>query len=218
MSDIQQIIIERSIDFAKQKMKSIHSSHGFDHVKRVIAIAEKIGQSEPNSDSFIIQIAAILHDIERAEQDRQKGKVCHAELGSKSAYTFLRESGLDENRAIHISQCILTHRYRNEHTPESIEAKVLYDADKLGSIGAIGIGRAFLFAGEVGARLHDPDVDINKTHAYSEDDTAYREFLAKLQYIKDKMLTQEGTRIAQLRHTFMTDFFARLNSEVLAKC
>ena len=75
------------------------------------------------------------------------------------------------------------------------------------------IGRAFLFAGEVGARLHDRDIDVEKTKPYTKDDTAYREFLVKLRHIKDRMTTAEGRRIARERHTYMVDFFARLNRE-----
>ena len=82
------------------------------------------------------------------------------------------------------------------------------------SIGAIGIGRAFVFAGEIGAKVHDKNVDIENTKSYSEEDTAYREYLIKLQFIKDNLLTIEGRRIAEGRHKFMVEFFERINREV----
>ena len=110
--------------------------------------------------------------------------------------------------------CIECHRFRKNKPPISIEAKILFDADKLDSIGAIGIGRAFSFAGGVGARLHIKDIDITKTKEYSVDDCAYREFLVKLIKLKDRMLTKEGKRIAKERHNFMVEFFDRLNKEV----
>ncbi len=90
---------------------------------------------------------------------------------------------------------------------------MLYDADKLDSIGAIGIGRAFLFSGEVSAKLHNPDIDIESTLAYSEEDTAYREFIKKLQFIREKMLTASGKKLAEGRHEFMNLFFNRLKDE-----
>ena len=90
---------------------------------------------------------------------------------------------------------------------------MLFDADKLDSIGAVGIGRAFLFAGEVGARLHDPAIDIRRTRPYTRDDTAYREFLVKLRRVKGRIFTREGRRIAAERHRFMVAFFERLNKE-----
>ena len=85
------------------------------------------------------------------------------------------------------------------------------------AIGAIGIGRAFLFAGEMGAKFHEKDVDIEKTKEYSKEDTAYREFIVKLRKIKDRMFTKEGKRIAKERHKFMVNFFDRLNKEVDGK-
>ena len=103
--------------------------------------------------------------------------------------------------------------YRSK-IPNSKEAKILFDADKLDSIGAIGIGRAFLFAGEIGAKLHNKDVDIDKTKPYTKEDTAYREYMIKLRKVKERMLTDEGKHIAKERHKFMVEFFDRLNKEV----
>lgn len=113
--------------------------------------------------------------------------------------------------------CIETHRFRGNNKPQTKEAKVLFDADKLDSIGAVGIGRAFQFAGEVGARLHNGGIDIKQTQSYSKEDTAYREFTVKLRKIKDRMLTEEGKRMAEERHRFMIAFFDRLNDEVEGK-
>ncbi len=98
--------------------------------------------------------------------------------------------------------------------PKSLEAKILFDADKLDSIGAVGIGRAFLFAGEVGAKLHNGHQDLSKTVSYSREDTAYREFQVKLRKIKDRLLTPSGRKLAEGRHRFMVRFFERLDAEV----
>ncbi|MBN1497585.1 MAG: HD domain-containing protein [Spirochaetes bacterium] len=195
-------------------MSRLHSSHGWDHVERVVALAAKIAATEKKADPFIIQVAALLHDIARIDEVDSTGIQCHAERGSSIAYEFLLQCGLEEKRAHHIRNCILSHRYRNEHVPDTIEAKVLYDADKLDSIGAVGIGRAFLFSGEVGARLHNPDIDVSLAEAYGKEDTAYREYIVKLRHVSDKMLTDEGKRIAHERHRFMVDFFNRLQDEV----
>jgi len=212
--ELETTIINKSLDFARDRMKSLHASHGWDHVQRVIRNAEHIAATEPLADAFIVKAAAILHDIAREEQDRTGGTLCHAEQGSTEAEHFLLSQGLDPDRTRHITECILTHRFRKERKPLTIEAMILYDADKLDSIGAIGIGRAFLFAGEVGARLHNSDVDISRTASYSEEDTAYREFTVKLRTVKDKMLTVEGRRLAQERHDYMMEYFRRLDQEV----
>ena len=206
-------IIERTIAFAKQRMQRVPSSHGWDHVERVMATAEHIAKTEPEADSFIVAVAAALHDIARADQDDSGGLICHAEEGERIARAFLGDLGLDETRIGRICECILSHRFRNDHLPRSIEARILYDADKLDSIGAVGIGRAFLFSGEVGARLHDAEVDTSPTAAYGPADTAYREFIVKLRFIKEQMLTAEGKRLAEERHRFMELFFERLIEE-----
>ena len=205
-------IINSTVSFAKSKMKGLPPSHDWNHVLRVISISEKIAAVE-KADLFIVKISAILHDIARDIEDQSKGEICHAALGSTMAENFLIEQGLDKKRIFHVSECIKTHRYRNNHTPDTIEAKVLYDADKLDSIGAIGIGRAFLFSGEIGATLHNPEIDISDTRAYSKEDTAYREFHVKLRHVEEKMLTREGKRLAHKRHTFMIKFFEQLNAE-----
>jgi uncharacterized protein len=200
-------------NFAMERMASINSSHGFDHVERVELLASRISKTEIHADALIVSLSALLHDIARIDEIKSGGKTCHAALGSEIAYEFLLDSGLPEKTASHVRDCVLTHRYRDNRTPSSIEAKIIYDSDKLDSIGAVGIGRAFLFSGEIGAKLHDPKIDIITTEAYGKEDTAYREFLVKLRHIKDKMMTAEGSLIAQARNSFMEEFFSRLNLE-----
>lgn len=130
------------------------------------------------------------------------------------ARKILKKYGLDEEIIDKVLHCIETHRFRGKKKPKSREAKVLFDADKLDSIGAVGLGRAFLFAGEVGAKLHNKGTDLKKTRQYTKEDTAYREFMLKLRKIKDKMLTKTGKKIAQERHLFMVEFFKRLDKEI----
>ena len=211
-SELENRIIESSLRLSRERMQSLRSSHGWDHVHRVILLSLRIARAE-RADRFIVETAAVLHDIARSLEDSSGGKLCHAAKGAEIAEKFLGKLGLDPERRARIVHCIESHRYRNAIKPETIEAKVVFDADKLDSIGAIGIGRAFLFSGEVGARLHNPDIDVRSTHAYSEEDTAFREYAVKLQYIKRGMLTGEGRRIASGRHEFMKRFFAQLQAE-----
>ena len=214
MEPNHQKIIDAATSFAREKMRVLHASHGWDHVSRVVNLAHMIALTEPHADPFIVKISSLLHDIARPDEARSGGSICHAEMGCRMAFDFLKQSGVDQATASHIAQCILSHRYRNSHTPETIEAKILYDADKLDSIGAVGIGRAFLFSGEVGAKLHNPDINIDATNAYSEEDTAYREYTVKLRFVKERMLTAEGKRIALERDRLMELFFKRIDEEV----
>ena len=199
-------------DDARACFGSARGSHDWDHTERVLGLCLRIGRKE-KADLEILRLAAVLHDIGREEEDRSNGRVCHGARGAALAAQILKKHGLDRNTIGRVVHCIEAHRFRGGHKPESLEAKILFDADKLDSIGAVGVGRAFLFAGEVGARLHDPAVDVRRTKPYTREDTAYREFLVKLSRIKDRMHTREGKRIARERHRFMAGFFDRLNKE-----
>jgi len=196
-----------------QIFESSSGSHDWDHTERVLKNAIHIAKVE-NADLEILQIAALLHDISRAEDVNSKGKICHAEKGAELTRILLSTLDVDKEKIDKIIHCIETHRFRNNKEPNSKETKILFDADKLDSIGAIGIGRAFVFAGEIGAKVHNKNVDINKTKEYSTDDTAYREYLVALRKVKDRMLTKEGKTLAEERHNFMTQFFNRINKEV----
>ena len=188
-------------------------SHDWEHTLRVRNLCLRIGEEE-KADMEILTAAALLHDIGRVQQDSANGAVCHAEVGAMLAERLLRELQFPEKKIADVVHCIESHRFRGRAKPRTKEAKILFDSDKLDAIGAVGIGRTFLFAGEVGARLHNKDADIDKTRPYSSEDTAYREYMLKLRHIKDRLLTDEGRRIAEARHAFMVGFFERLNKEV----
>lgn len=192
------------------------SSHGWDHIRRVYVLCLKIGKKE-KADLTVLKLASLLHDIGRKEEQESKGKRCHAELGSQKARKMLSALKIPEAVQKEVLHCIRSHRYRGKRVPQSLEAKILFDADKLDSIGAVGIGRAFLFAGEVGARLHNSHKDLSDTVSYSREDTAYREFQFKLIHIKDRMLTDSGRAIAEGRHRIMVRFFKHLDAEVSGK-
>ena len=134
------------------------------------------------------------------------------------AREILARHKVDAAIAGQIVHCIEHHRFRKDCQPDTLEARVLFDADKLDAIGAVGIGRAFLFAGENGARLHNtPGIDPLASPAYGPEDTAYREFLHKLRHVRERMLTNEGRRLAEERHQFMIQFFDRLKEEIEGK-
>ena len=199
---------------AQALLASDGSSHGWDHAERVWNLCRHIGRAE-GADLEILRPAAYLHDIGRPEERASGGDLCHAMAGAERARSILEETGFDRGRIERIVHCIASHRFRrNGERPGTLEARVLFDADKLDAIGAVGIGRAFLFAGEVGARLHNPEADIPATRPYSSEDTAFREFSVKLQKVKDRMLTPTGKRIAEDRHRFMVAYFDRLTQEV----
>ena len=208
-------ILNKILPEAKKFFLDARGSHNFDHTERVLKLCMHIGKKE-KADLEILKIAAALHDIGRKFEDKSKGKICHAEKGADIARKILKKYNFPSLKIEKVVHCIEAHRFRNSITPKTLEAKVLFDSDKLDSIGAIGIGRAFFFANEVGANLHEnkSKTEILKTKPYTKDDTAYREFIVKLRHIKNKMLTREGRHLAKERHKFMVEFFERLGEEV----
>jgi len=210
--DLLEAIRKKAMPF----FSNSRGSHDWSHTERVYKLSLRIA-ARLDADSLVVGAAALLHDIGRQQQDESKGVICHAEAGALLARAILEEVALAEERISRVIHCIETHRFRGNKIPQTLEAKILFDADKLDSIGAIGIGRAFQFAGEVGARLHNGGMDLNQTKSYSKEDTAYREFSVKLRKIKDRMLTDEGRKIAEKRHGFMVDFFQRLDDEAAGR-
>ncbi len=189
-------------------------SHAWDHVERVYNLAMHIGERE-GANLHVLKLAAILHDIGREVEKKSNGSLCHAACGAEMAAAVLRRYTNKEDFIRDVTHCIATHRFRGEKNPQTLEARVLFDADKLDSVGAVGIGRSFLFAGEIGARLHNHEVDISQTEPYSMEDTAFREFSVKLKKVCRRMLTAEGKRLARGRHRFMVNFFKRLRQEIV---
>jgi len=210
---MKKIAIKKIKEEVKLFFDTAKGSHDWEHTERVYKLCVKMGKKS-NADMAVLRLAAILHDIGREDQDKSNGKICHAERGAFLAKPLLKKYGVKKDKIDEIVHCIETHRFRNNKIPQTKEAKILFDADKLDSIGATGVGRAFLFAGEIGAKLHNKGIDIKKTKPYTKEDTAYREFAVKLNKVKERMLTKEGRRIAEARHKFMVKFFDRLNKEV----
>jgi uncharacterized protein len=201
---------------AERFFEGARGSHDWEHTLRVHRLCTHIGPIE-GADMEVLLIASYLHDIGRCHQDASDGAVCHAEKGAEMAWPLIRELRLDGGRKENIVHCIRAHRFRGDCAPQTLEAKVLFDADKLDAIGAVGIARAYLFAGELGAKLHNADVDVEATAPYSREDTGFREYAVKLCKIKDRMLTGEGKRMARDRHAFMEAFFKRFHQEYEGK-
>ncbi len=197
---------------AMEILESGRGSHDWEHTERVLNLCLHIAAVE-GGDLNILKTAALLHDIGRHAQDLNKGKISHAFISVEMSRPILEKYKFSKVEIERILHCIETHRYRKGGEPRSHEARILFDADKLDAIGAIGIGRAFVFAGENGAAVHIRNLDIESSESYTKQDTAYREFKVKLEKIKDRIYTSEGKRIARERHEFMVAFFNRLNKE-----
>ena len=191
-----------------------NSSHDLDHTMRVYDMCMYIWKQEW-ADLEILKISSLLHDIWRPKQFETKWKICHAEYWSILAKNILEDLWLETDKINKVIHCISTHRFRKWKIPESLEAKILFDSDKLDSIGAIWIWRAFMYASEVWAKVHnDEDINILETQEHTSEDTAYREYMFKLRNVKDRLFTETANNLAKKRNQVMIDFFENLNNEV----
>lgn len=211
--------VEKLTEMVKLKLKSAPGCHDWEHTARVLHNALIIASRESLNHKVninVVEASAILHDVARLEELNSHGKICHATLGAKLALEILPQCGFcDDDENAKIANCIKKHRFRGENdAPTLIEEKIIYDADKLDSIGAVGVGRALHFSGRIGSALHNTKDEALASDAYSDGDTAYREYLVKLKDIPSKMLTTTGRSMAIDRAEFMHKFFDTLNQEI----
>ena len=141
----------------QEKLSNASGCHDYDHTLRVCRNAELLAAELPAADLRIVRLAALLHDIARPEEMAAKGTLCHAELGAEIVKKLLVER-FEPDFADRVSAAVRTHRYRDDNRPQTLEAEIVYDADKLDSLGAVGVGRAFLFAGRENAIRENRDI------------------------------------------------------------
>jgi len=199
-------------------------AHDFDHVLRVMQLADRIADAE-GADGTVVRLAALLHDVpaaaaaDGASISVLAGRYAHHLAAASHARRWLAGRGLDAARTENVVHCIEAHRYRDRSIqPETLEARCLYDADKLDGIGAIGVARAFAFAGAHQSRLWvepwtaaPPDDDKPQGAEY----TPVHEFVYKLQRVLDTLHTPSARTIGAERHAFMVHFFNQLDQEML---
>ncbi|MDO8842614.1 MAG: HD domain-containing protein [Methanocalculus sp.] len=169
-------------------------SHGFDHTARVTRLSEMMGNNE-GADMKILIPAALFHDIARS-LELETG-LPHEEQGAEMAEVYLRSIGYPGDRINSITHAIRAHRYSSGIAPETLEAEILSDADKLDAMGAVGIARTFMQAGEDGTGIVG----------------AVAHFHKKLLKLKDRMYTETATEMAEERHVFLVDFLDELERE-----
>lgn len=192
------------------------SAHDREHIYRVLYNALAIAETEQAVDYDVLIAACLLHDIGRQDQFADP-KVCHARVGSEKAYRFLVDNGFHDVFAQEVADCIRTHRFRKEDTPQSLEAKILFDADKLDVTGAVGIARTLMYKGDQVEPLYVRRQDGSISGG--EDDRVssfFREYKFKLEKIYDCFLTRTGTRLALERRRAAVQFYEALYREVNA--
>ena len=203
-----------SIEQAETFYAGAESAHDFEHVLRVYTLAEGIAHAE-GADLEIVRAAALLHDISRAEEDTT-GQGDHAQMAAERAHKILLERGIAREQCDAIAHAIAAHRFRGTTAPQTLEARVLFDADKLDSIGAIGVARAYAIAGTLNQKMWgEASADAMATRdQHNSSHTPVAEFIVKLSKVRERVHTPTARAIAEERHAFMSEFFARLEREV----
>ncbi len=192
--------------------------HGYDHIVRVYRLAGRLAQAE-GADLEIVRAAALLHDAEGPLTGDSRAE--HHLTSAEFARQVLEAESWPEDRIAAVQHCIRAHRFRDDREqPQTIEARVLFDADKLDAIGAIGALRAIAYAVLDQQHLFtEPSERFLATGEKEENEahTPYHEHLFKLGKLKDRMFTKTGQAYAQARHDYLEGFFTRLHAEIRAE-
>ncbi len=190
------------------------AAHDKDHIYRVLYNALEIAKSENGVDYDVLITACLLHDIGRREQ-LEDPSVDHAEFGGEKAYIFLTENGKPREFAERVRDCIFTHRFRKSRPPQSTEAKILFDADKLDVTGAIGIARTLVYKGAVKSPLYSTDEFGMPTSGENDASPSFfQEYNFKLKNLYSLFYTERGAELAEQRRDAARNFYDSISKEV----
>lgn len=207
-------IISKTISFVKEQLNNAEGGHDWFHIERVYKNSLLIAKEEV-CNLQIVQLGALLHDI--ADSKFHGGD---ESVGPKVARAFLESQNVSEdiiNAVINIIENISFKGGNFEKKFNSIELDIVQDADRLDSLGAIGIARTFNYGGFKNRLLYDPEIAPNMNMSIEEYKNSQaptlNHFYEKLLLLKDKMNTETAKHIAQQRHRFMESFLAQFYAE-----
>ena len=196
------------------------AAHDYDHLVRVIALADKIQASE-GGDLSTIWAAVALHDIGQERERRHGGD--HASIGAELAAQLLKDTPFPQDSIPAVQQAIREHRMTGGVTPRTLEGCILYDADKIDCLGAIGIGRLYCITGRYNQKVYAPIPDdivepivphVIRHLRRRPDYSPSIEFQLLFADLPERMTTRAGQDMARERFLYMQEFFNRLRQEV----
>ncbi|CAG9608203.1 putative protein YedJ [Pseudoneobacillus rhizosphaerae] len=206
-------IIETTVEFVRKQMGEDSTGHDWYHVDRVRKNALLIAERERQGDLFIIEMAALLHDI----PDEKLNSSVHE--GQNKLSNFIEGIPLSADQALKIIEVINSISFRGgEKKPlSSIEAKIVQDADRLDALGAIGIARTFAFGGKKGQPIYHPDLTVREKMTIEEyrqgKSSSIHHFYEKLLLLKDLLNTDTAKMMAEERHRYMEEFLLQFYQE-----
>lgn len=191
------------------------SAHDRMHVKRVLYLALDIATHETGVNYDVLIASCLLHDIGRQYQAEDL-ELDHAEIGAELAYSFLTDLGWDDGKAGHVKACVQSHRYRKGNSPATLEAKILFDADKLDVTGAMGIARTLIYGGQIGEPLYffDDTGRLITQGGGAEISSFLQEYNYKIVKLYDSFFTDYARALGQKRKRAMTSFYQNLVEEI----
>ncbi len=199
-------------------------AHGKGHIERVVRMGLKIGREE-GADLDVIELAAILHDIsEHKETHTQIEGFRHETEGAAEARRILKTLGLSGRIIDAVAHCIESHRKRTGIVPRTIEAKCLFDADKLDCLGAVGVIRCAFVSFDHRQEFYKEveDLEAYKRENIRPDGTiidfakhsSYLEWELSIREVPARMFTKTGRRLGNERALFMKEFYERFGREL----
>ena len=210
----KELIIKKTEEFVKNKLKGEGSGHDWWHIHRVHKNAIRIAKEE-DVDLFVVQLAALLHDI--ADWKFHSGDLS---VGPKIARGYLESLNVDENTISHVCEIIKEASFKGAGVKLKMKTKegmVVQDADRLDAIGAIGVARTFAYGGNKNRQIYDPNIKPEKHETAEQyinsEGTTINHFYEKLLLLKDLMNTETAKKIAEERHKFMEQFLERFYNE-----
>jgi len=187
-------------------------SHAFDHTQRVYNMAIKLAKSQ-NVNIDIIKASALLHDIARLKEDNNEVK-CHAETGAEMARTILKEMNFPADEIEKVCYAIKVHRQSKGINPETKEAKILQDADRLDALGAITIARMFSTGGKINRPIYKPNTPLGEINSRYNSASTIHGFHGKiLKITPDSFHTEKAKKIAKKRYDFVVKFLKEFEAE-----
>ena len=211
-------ILAKTRHFVRQKLEGESSGHDWWHIDRVRNVALSISKEE-KADLYIVELAALLHDIADWKFHQGDGTV-----GPKVAREWLQSLGADEQTISHVCDIIKTISFKGSGVPTPMNSKegmVVQDADRLDALGAIGIARTFAYGGSKGRAMYDPrhkpqlhqSFEAYKNDKDDKDGHTINHFYEKLLLLKDRMNTETGKRLALQRHQYMEQYLEQFYRE-----
>lgn len=201
-------IISLAEIYVKVELGSDTSGHDWWHIDRVRNLAIAIAQTE-EADCFVCELAALLHDVADEKLNTSKAAGLH------KVQSWLSTHNIEEAIANHVMLIISSMSYNGGKNPpmETIEGKIVQDADRLDALGAIGIARTFLYSGWKGQPMHNPEGEYTHLEYRSNNKTAVFHFYEKLLKLKELMNTEYAKELASSRHDFMENYLEQFYRE-----